>query len=248
MNNFFISVVTTLLASLSTGIGGLISIIPKKNNSNFLSFCLGISAGAMICLSVIEIIPESLKYLGEYHKFNNVFLLTILGFIIGTLIVIFTNKVLNTSNNSLYKTGVITMIAVALHNFPEGIIIFMTSTQNITLGITIAIAIAIHNIPEGIAIASPIYHSTHNKVKAVSMSLFSGLFEVIGGLICMFVFKSFINNYTIGFMLSIVAGIMVYISLYNLIPESIKQGNKKYSYYGIFLGVIIMSITHIILK
>jgi ZIP family zinc transporter len=122
----------------------------------------------------------------------------------------------------------------------------MTSAHDLSLGITIAIGIAIHNIPEGIAIATPIYHSTRNKAKALYLSFSSGLMEMVGGILCYLILSPFINNITIGFMLSIVAGIMVYISLYNLIPEAKKYGNKYI--YGLIFGIIIMWITETIIK
>lgn len=247
MTNFIIAFTTTLLAGLSTGIGGIFSIILKRNN-NFLCFCLGLSVGAMICLSIIEIIPESILYLSKYTTPNNWIMLIIFGFILGTVIVMLTNKLLMSGKNSLYKTGIITMIAVALHNLPEGIIVFMTSTKNIKLGMVIAIAIAIHNIPEGIAIATPIYHSTHNKWKSFYMAISSGFVEIMGGILCYILLSPFISNFTIGLMLSIVAGIMVYISLYNLLPESYRHGNKKYSYLGILCGTLIIIIAQILLK
>jgi ZIP family zinc transporter len=245
MTSFLSAFITTTLAGLSTGIGGIVSIISKSNNKNILCFCLGLSAGAMICLSIIEILPESLIYLCKTLTYNTAFILIVLGFTIGTLIIIATNKILN-KENSLYKTGIVTMIAVAIHNLPEGIIIFMTSANNLSLGITIAIGIAIHNIPEGIAIATPIYHSTRNRLKAFYLSLSSGLMEMCGGILCYLILSPFINNVTIGFMLSVVAGIMVYISLYNLIPEAKKYGNKYI--YGLIFGVLIMWITEAIIK
>jgi ZIP family zinc transporter len=237
MNNLFNAIILTTIASMSTGIGGILAVIPNKKNYNFLSFSLGLSAGVMIFISLFNISFESINYLCSSMSFNNAILILIIGFIFGTLLVVFTDKVLN--NDSLYNTGIINMIAIILHNLPEGIVVFMTSSNNIVLGITMAITIAIHNIPEGIAISSPIYFSKGNRKKAVMMSLISGFAELFGAIITFIFLKSIINNITIGITLSIVIGIMISISVLNLIPESKKYDNKNYHILGFIFGSII---------
>ncbi len=246
MKSFFIPFIITLLSGLGTGLGGIISVVAKEKSNNFLGLLLGIAAGAMISLSIIEIIPEALNYLLQTIRFHNSFLILVFGFIIGTIIIIIINKVTEIKITGLYKTGIVNMIAVILHNLPEGIIVFMMSTENLYVGITLAIGIAVHNIPEGIAIATPIYYSTKNRTKSILLALSSGSVEVIGGILCFFLLKPIINNITIGFVLSIVGGIMIYLSLYNLIPEALKY-NKKQTFIGLIAGGIIILITHLFL-
>ena len=149
-------------------------------------------------------------------------------------------------SNSLKKVGIISLIAIILHNIPEGIITFMVSNVNIHLGIELALGISLHNIPEGISIAIPYYYATSKKIKTFLLVLIAGLSEMVGGLICFIFLNKFINDFLIGIMFSFISGIMINVSLNELLPEIFGYKKKKIIIYGFILGSLIMIISHIL--
>lgn len=138
------------------------------------------------------------------------------------------------------------MLAIGLHNFPEGIATFMAGYEDITLGISIAVAIALHNIPEGIAVAMPIYFAIGSKSKAVKYTLLSGIAEPIGALLAFLVLRPFINDFVLGVIFCAVAGIMIYISIEELIPSSRQYGHDRAALVATLAGICLMSLTHLI--
>ena len=148
----------------------------------------------------------------------------------------------NYQDNKLYKIGFITMISIILHNIPEGIITFITSSNNISLGINLAIAIALHNIPEGISIAIPIFYSTNSKCKAFFYTFIYGMSEVFGAFLLLIFFKKYINNIILGILFAIITGIMLNISLCKLLPESLKYKKKKKAIVFFIIGVLFIII------
>lgn len=232
----------SILASISTIIG---SVFINYNNKNMLCFSLMFASGVMISVSIFDLLPQSFLKLNSYfYTFPSILLLMIffcIGIIISTLIDKF---IIN--DNEIYRVGVINLIAIIMHNIPEGIVTYLTGYIDIKLGITLAISIALHNIPEGIAIALPIYYSSKNKIKAIIFTLFAGLSEFIGSIIALLFLKEYITSQLIGIMLSMIAGIMIQISLYELIPNALKFNNKRVGVYFI-LGFIIMFISIIII-
>lgn len=254
-NNFGIAFSLTMLAGLTTSIGGVIAFITKKDNLKTLSLGLGFSAGVMIFISIVDIIPNSEKLLLE--NFPNsfrwiVYAGFILGIIVSVLIDYFlpdhvdTEELLHPDNVELsrhnhYKlkrAGFMTAIAICIHNFPEGMATFLTTTQDLTLGIPVAFAIAIHNIPEGIAVALPIYHVTGKKRYAMLYASLSGITEPIGALAGMFIFGLFVPQILVGFLMAAVAGIMTYISFDTLLPLAKEYGNWHLSIVGIMSGIL----------
>ena len=138
------------------------------------------------------------------------------------------------------------MLAIILHNIPEGIATFMTISTNIKIGLSLSIAIALHNIPEGISISMPIYSSTKSKSKAISYTFISALSEPFGAIIAFLFLKDIMNNLLMGMLLAMIAGIMLHISFYELLPESLSYNNKKLSILFFIIGVLFMSINHFI--
>ncbi len=139
------------------------------------------------------------------------------------------------------------MIALLLHNFPEGIATFMSSYKDITLGISLGIAIMMHNIPEGISISVPIYYSTGSKKRGVVYSLISGIAEPIGALLTYLLFKNYITDLTLSIVLILVAGIMITLAINELLPESLKYKKDKYVIIGLIVGVILVLTNHFVL-
>jgi len=244
MNNILSSFILTSLASLSTLIGYFIIFI-KKDKNKVITFSLSFASSVMLTISIIDLIPSSFNYLNNY---NFIFRLLIMSFffILGiTLSYYLSTKV--ESENSLKKIGIISMIAIILHNIPEGIITFMVSGINFNLGIKLAIAISMHNIPEGISVSVPYFYATKKKLKTFFIVLISGFSEILGAFLCYFFLKDFINDFILGSIFSLTAGIMINISLSELLPESFKYKNKKLSYFGFILGIFVMIISHILL-
>ena len=146
------------------------------------------------------------------------------------------------NKNNLYKVGILSMIVLMLHNIPEGMVTFIISSKNIKLGLPISLAIALHNIPEGISISIPIYYSTKSKLKAIFYTLISSLSEPFGAIITYLFLKNIISNTLLGVLFSLIGGIMLQISTYELLPSSLVYGKKRYSYYYFFIGIILMLI------
>ena len=234
------------IAGLSTVIGGLIVFLKIKNIDKFITFCLSFTATIMIGISILELFPESFFTLLNKYSFLITILSVFLIFIIGINIIRVINHLLKNTNN-LYKIGILNMIALILHNFPEGITTFITSMHDIDIGIKIGVAIMFHNIPEGIAIAAPIYCATGNKLKAISKTFISGLSEPLGAIFAYLFLKNYIDEYLIAFLLIIVSAIMISLSVEKLFPEAMSHNSKKMLKFGLILGLIALFISLFIL-
>lgn len=254
-SNIFLAFLLTLVAGLSTGIGSLIALLAKRTNTKFLCASLGFSAGVMICVSFMEMLPEANMQLAQLYGEKTGMLYTLLalfggmGFIaiIDFLIPEGTNPhevhgVEEMSNaTSLKRTGIIVALSIAIHNFPEGIATFASALTSIEIAIPITIAIALHNIPEGIAVAVPIYHSTGSKKRAFWLSFLSGLAEPLGALIAYLFLMNIWSPLINGIVLAAVSGIMIFISLDELLPASEKYGKHHISIAGVVAGMVVMS-------
>lgn len=235
------------IAGISTLIGFLFIFI-KKDRERVISKALGFASGVMLTISLIDLIPNSLDLIIKNYKFIYAVFLVLLGFLIGVILSsIIDTKVEKVSkkNSKLYKLGIITMLVIMMHNIPEGIATFITTTNNIELGIMLTIAIALHNIPEGISISIPIYYSTNSKLKAFIYTLISGLSEPIGAIIAYLFLARFINDTALGVIYSIIAGMMINISINELYKESINY-NKRNTIVYFIIGCFIMLLNHIL--
>ena len=236
----------TTIAGLSTLLG-TIPIFKKIKKDKIIINSLSFAAGVMITVSLIDLIPESISNIEKTFKIFPTILITGIFTIVGIIISITIDKYINIKREGeLYKVGLISMIAIILHNIPEGIITYLSSETNIKLGISLTIAIALHNIPEGISIAIPIYYGKKSRGKALYYTLISALSEPLGALLAYLFLKKIMNNIIMGIILSIVAGIMIQISTYELIPTSLKYKNKKETIIFILIGIIFMLINHLI--
>ena len=253
----------TLFAGLSTGIGSAISLIAKRTNTGFLTVSLGFSAGVMIYVSFVEIFPKAREELVQDMGEVTGTWLTVIAFFSGMALIALIDKFipdienphemrnvedLKTGKNlagshKLLRTGMYTALAIGIHNFPEGLATFTAALRDPNLGIPIAIAIAIHNIPEGIAVAVPIYYATGNKRKAFWYSFLSGLSEPVGALIGFAILMPFMSAAVFGVLFAAVAGIMVFISLDELLPAAREYGEHHLSIYGMVAGMIVMAVS-----
>lgn len=252
----------TLFAGLATGIGGALAILTKKTNTKFLSVALGLSAGVMIYVSFVDIFPKAQEALSrELGEINGAWA-TVGAFFFGILLIAVIDRLVPSAENpheihtveemdgesedhksNLMRMGMFTALAVGIHNFPEGLATFTAALSDTQVAIPIAIAIAIHNIPEGIAVAVPVYYATGSRRKAFTLSLLSGLSEPVGALVGFVFLYRFFNDITFGIIFAVVAGIMVYISLDELLPSAREYGEPHLSIYGLIAGMAIMAVS-----
>ena len=232
--------ILTLIASASTLIGIFPIFIKPKNEYKLISNACFFASGIMLSLSILDLIPEALKYLNTEYNINITIIITVIFIIIGILLSFIIDKIIDKiNNNNLYKVGILSMIVLIIHNIPEGIITYIISNNNIILGLSICISIAIHNIPEGISISIPIYYSTKSKIKAILYTLISSLSELFGAFITYLFLSNYINNTIIGIILNITSGIMIHISINKLIPTA-NSYHTKYSKIYFLIGIIFM--------
>ena len=241
-------IILTFLAGFATLIG-IIPIFSKNKNKDYIiaSSC-AFASGVMICISILDLIPESIRYLSNYF---NSFLVIILCFIflfLGiTLSMIMDNYIDKVSNGgNLFKVGILSMIAIIMHNIPEGIVTFIVSNKDIMLGLSICIAIALHNIPEGISIAVPIYYSTGSKKKAIFYTFLAGLSEPIGAILTGLFLVNYVNDIVLGLLFALIAGIMIQIGSSKLLPTG-NEYNKIFSRIFFIIGFIIMLISLVLM-
>lgn len=266
--NVLFAFALTAAAGLSTGIGSAIAFFAKEANHKFLSATLGFSAGVMIYISTIEIFPEAKASLSLHLGKTTGYSVTVAAFFAGILLIALIDKLIPEAQNPhemrsplgakedapvqntgrLMRTGLFTALVIAVHNFPEGLAVFVAALQEPTIAIPIVIAIAIHNIPEGIAVAVPIYYATGSKKKAFFFSFLSGLAEPFGALVGYLILLPFINELVLGLLFALVAGIMVFISFDELLPAAREYGEHHLSIYGLVAGMAITAISLVLLK
>lgn len=246
MNNILYSFILTILSGLSTLIGYL-AIFIKGDKKKIISFSLAFASGVMATICIIDLIPSSFNYLINYailFRILYIILFIVIGFYLSSLMdkyMSFDNK-----NGSLYRIGFLTMLGIIVHNIPEGIITFMVSQVDKSIGLSLAIAISLHNIPEGISISIPMYYSTNKKLYTFILVFIAGCSELVGGLLSFLFFRNFINDNLLGIIFSLIAGIMLNISLFNLLRES-REYDKKISLYGFMIGMVVMLVSHFVL-
>ena len=264
MENVLFAFGLTLFAGLSTGVGSALAFFTKKTNTRFLAFSLGLSAGVMIYVSMVEIFFKAQKALqADLGEVKGAWV-TVIAFFTGMFAVMLIDKFVPShenphemhrveemrgaagqkgQENALMRMGILTALAIAIHNFPEGIATFMAAIQEPRLGVPIAAAIAVHNIPEGIAVSVPIYYATGSRRKAFRLSFLSGLAEPVGALLAYLVLMPFLSDTLFGVIFAAVAGIMVFISVDQLLPSARKYGEHHVSIYGLIVGMMIMAVS-----
>ncbi|NLW52219.1 MAG: zinc transporter ZupT [Tissierellia bacterium] len=276
-HNVLIAFLITGIAGLTTLVGTVLLFFTKKTNTKFLSASLGFSAGAMIFISFVDIMPKAQEQLLTTYSEKTALLYTVLAFFAGMLILALIDKLIpeahnphemqstediehvketpetepenmsKVEKNKLMKMGFFTALAITIHNFPEGIATFISTVKDPSLGIPIAVAIAIHNIPEGISVAVPVYYGSGSKRKAFLYSFISAIAEPIGGLFAYFIFLNNASDAMIGIVFAAVAGIMTFISLDELLPAAEEYGNHHTTIYGCIAGMAFMALSLILL-
>ena len=271
-SNLLLAFALTIFAGLSTGIGGAIAFFAKKTNTRFLSVALGFSAGVMIYLSFMEILPKALESLtGEMGEVSGSWV-AIGSFFGGMLITGLIDKLIPDMENPhevhsveevreitgcavpeevdpvlrasrLQRMGLMTVLAVTAHNFPEGFATLISTLKDPSLGITIAMAIAIHNIPEGIAVSIPFYYATGSRSKAFMYSVISGLAEPAGAIVGYLLLSTILTDTVFGIVFAGIGGIMVFIALDQLLPTAREYGEHHYSIVGLVASMALMAVS-----
>ena len=258
----------TVFAGLATGVGSIMSFFSKKFNPKVLALSLGFSAGVMIYVSMIEIFFKAKEALSGALGAKTGYWLTTIAFFGGIALIAIIDKVIPNYENPhemanhpeaisgdvaandkrLLRMGMFSALAIGIHNFPEGLATFIGALTDPTLGISIAIAIAIHNIPEGVAVSAPVYYATKSRKKAFYLSFLSGLSEPVGALIGYFLLRNVFNDVTFGIVFAMVAGIMVYISLDELLPTAEEYGEHHIAIGGVIAGMLLMATSLVLLS
>ena len=245
MSNVSFALLCSTLAGLTTLLGGIIIFFTKKNNKNILISSIAFASGVMITVSITDLIPESYTLLKNYLYLFPTLIIIAIFFVIGIIFSMLIDYYLpEQKEGNLYKVGIISMLAIIAHNIPEGIATFLSTSSNIKLGLSLSLAIALHNIPEGISISIPIYYATKRRGRAIAYTFISGISELFGAILALLFLKNIMNNFIMGCLLAIIAGIMTHIASYELLPTSLSYNNKRLTIIFFILGSIIMIINH----
>ena len=263
----------TLFAGLSTGLGAAIAFFTRQTSTKFLSLALGFSAGVMVYVSFVEIFPKSVDILTPDLGAKVATVYTTVSFFAGILLIAMIDKLIPDYENphqlhsieemdtgmknlpkneghdfaKLKRTGVFAAIAIAIHNFPEGLVTFTAALSDPGLGLAIAVAVTIHNIPEGIAVSVPLFYATGSRKKAFGLSFLSGLAEPLGAIVGFLILRPFLTPVVFGVIFAGVAGIMVFIALDQLLPAAEEYGEHHLCTYGLIGGMAVMATSLILL-
>ncbi len=274
MSNFWIALGLTAFAGLSTGIGSAIAFFSERTNYRFLSVATGFSAGVMLYVSFTEILTKAADWLDEVYSNSLSNWIVAASFFAGIFFIFLIDRLIPSTENphevrdsdeveelhehagsgahahssKLMRMGLFTAIAIAIHNFPEGLATFLAALENPRVGAAIAVAISLHNIPEGISVAVPIYYASGSRKSAFFFSLLSGFAEPVGAVLGYLILRPLLSNALTGAMFAGVAGIMVYISLDELLPTSRAYGKGHDSLYGLLSGMMVMSLSLLLMQ
>ena len=261
-----------LVAGLATGIGGLVVLFSKTTNTKFLSICLSFSAGVMLYVAFGEIFLEAKEALEYGYGDEMGLLIAVVAFFAGILLMVVIDKFIphndditemlgasslgeskqftDSEQKELKRTGLMSAMALAIHNFPEGLITFIALMHDPVMGIAIAIAIIIHNMPEGIATAAPIYYATGSKAKAFFISAGAGLVQLVGAFVAWLLLQNVFEEIdaVFGIAFAAVAGIMVFVAIHQLLPAARKYGKHHLVMTWLFAGMAVMAASLVILE
>ncbi len=260
----------TLGAGLATGIGSTIAFFAKTTNKGFFALSMGFSAGVMVYLSFVEILPKATGYISEYFPEVQAAALAAAALVGGLVLMALIDAVVpsganphentqvelmnqpaaqdETQNKALLRMGLFIALAIAIHNFPEGLATFLLVLDDPQIGIALAVAVAMHNIPEGIAVSVPVYYATKSKLKAFRLSFLSGLAEPAGAVIGYLILAQFLNHLVLGVIFAMVAGVMIFLAIDTLLPTARNSARGHLTVYGVIAGMAVMAASLILLR
>lgn len=265
LNTILFAFALTLFAGLATGVGSTIAFFAKRTNTKFLTVSLGFSAGVMIYVAFVEIFVKGREVLTGAMGDRQGWWVAVLAFFGGIALIGIIDRLIPSQENphearkieggeeeaksgKLLRMGTMTALAIGIHNFPEGLATFTAALSDPKIGIAIAVAVAIHNIPEGIAVSVPIYYATGSKRKAFRLSFLSGIAEPVGAIAGYLLLLPLMTDSLMGGLFCFVAGIMVFISLDELLPAAEKYGEHHLSIYGLVSGMAVMALSLLLFK
>ena len=255
--------ILSLLAGLCTGMGAAVALFMKRTNTYVLTFALGASAGVMVYISFMELMPTALRKLDGMTGEKWIAMAAFFGgmglaWIIDLMIPEDENphevhdaaELENvratgqfSGRENVRRGALLFALAMALHNFPEGMATVAAAFDNTDTALSVAMAVAIHNIPEGIAVALPLMYATGKPGKAFRLATLTGMAEPLGAVICMLILLPYINGLLLACLFGVVSGIMVYISFDELLPMAERWGHHHLSICGVVVGMFIMALT-----
>lgn len=252
----------TLMAGMATCLGSALLLFTNFKNMRFMAVSLAFSAGAMVYVSLVEILPKATEVMPESSPRE---LYALLAFFGGMLLFAVIDRIIPHEANPhhehphqddvikhqvtapprrrLLRIGLLTLLVISAHNVPEGMVTFFSALHDPNLGLVIAVAIAVHNIPEGISVAIPVYYATGSRWQAFLTSFVSALAEPIGAILGYAVLHNFLDGPVLGIVFGLIAGMMVALSLDELLPFARKYSKGHETQYGIFSGMLVMAIS-----
>ncbi len=247
--------ILTLLAGGATFIGAFFGVIGQKPSNRVLAFSLGFAAGIMLLISLMEMLPAALDTPGMSPVIGyGMFMLGLLGYFALDRILPHAHPqdlldgTLNKKKRNLRRTALLLTLGISLHNFPEGIATFVTASSDLELGAGIALAVALHNIPEGLAVAGPVYAATGSRRKAIFWSGISGFAEILGGVLAWLILGSLVSPVMMAAIMAAVAGIMVALSVDELMPLAREIDPHNNPSYGVLCGMSVMGFSLTLLQ
>ncbi|MBE6948899.1 MAG: zinc transporter ZupT [Ruminococcaceae bacterium] len=260
------ALILATVAGLATLVGAAIVLITNKRNNLMLTLALGLASGVMLSAAFMDMMPESEEYFSAWGSEAMGILMSVVFAIVGVLLAVCADKAIpdgchcheehhhhdhhgdrkDHCAGDISRVGIMTMIAISLHNLPEGIALYFAGHHDMTLGIVLAIAVALHNIPCGITIAAPIYYSTGNKKRAFLFALVPSLVQPLSALLASLVLKNVMTDFVMGMMFAIVAGILLFLAIVELYPMARSYGHAKAGTIALFVGIFIMPLTHML--
>jgi ZIP family zinc transporter len=247
MSTVILALALTALAGLSTTLGSLLLLVTRHPGPRFMAISLGFAAGVMILVSFVELLPKGMEVLGFGWGYA--------AFLGGLLCMLLLDAAIphsyegvaeagaGGSDSRLLRVGLFVALGIGIHNFPEGMATFVGTLADTRLGIAIAVAIALHNIPEGLAVAAPIYAATGSKRKGILWSFLSGLAEPVGAGLAAIFLLPFLRDAVLAAVLAGVAGLMVFISLDELLPAAREHGEEHTAIIGTIAGMTVMAVS-----
>ncbi|OWS73584.1 zinc transporter ZupT [Pantoea sp. VS1] len=243
----------TILAGGATFVGAIFGVLGQKPSNRVLAFALGFAAGIMLLISLMEMLPAALHAEGMSPVLGyGMFMLGLLGYFAMDRLLPHQHPqdlmAVNRRPTNLKRTAILLTLGISLHNFPEGIATFVTASSDMELGLGIALAVAIHNIPEGLAVAGPMYAATGSKAKALFWACLSGMAEILGGIIAFLLLGPAVSPVMIATIMAAVAGIMVALSVDELMPLAREIDPHNNPSYGVLCGMTVMGLSLTLLQ
>lgn len=242
------ALLVTTLAGLATALGGLLAVM-RLPGRRFMGVSMGFAAGVMVGIGLMDMLPESLEHYRMYAPPAAASLRVISLFLLGMAIACLVGGALpekspsnerSAEQSRVLRTALVTAIALLLHNLPEGVLTLFSSMHDPALGLRMALAVGLHNLPEGIAVAAPLYFATHNRKKAFGAAFLSGLAEPLGAAIAYLLAARFLTAGFVNGLLALVAGIMCWVSVFELLPAGFEFDKRGYTTIGFGAGVATM--------